>query len=739
MALKFMKHLGLATVLVCCSTTRLSRLPDQTERDKLKALPPAEITAKAETYESTKDKSYQAYMARYLNAMQLRTKEPQKACDEFLQLSTEEFWGRTMAQIRAAEFCSLTAIVFQPGDLEALMQKPYYRFEYMRSQHRRAIQEGNKEQELKTGFELARAGGRKKDRITLLQRGIELSKSLNRNAELKAHEDLLVRVAPRFRKSPEKKQMMEVADDLRNSRQFDSARKLYRQIFRDKARTEAERMRALDGIAKSYKLQLNRQQHLKALEEIVDFHLGQFKKRPRDKRLANRLEDAKVDLARAQWTEDMRSTAIATLVKTEELLKGVVPLDRIYWLRARIDEEVDQNESALQWVERALKDGPSNVTLGETLRWQRAWLQRRLGRLSEAEKGLADLELKALSPFTKAKYSYWLGRVLQEQNKSDEASRVFEQLAQDDPFGFYGLMAYRHLNRPFALSSFTENSKDSFIEPAPGFDDYLFTWLMDVNEVPVARRYLEDYLNNNPGLSKAKVTFMARVGLYNRLYGELSAMAPDKRNNFIRQNIEYFFPRDHREVYERSAELAGADLGLLYSITRQESGFDPFARSHADAFGLMQLLPEVAESVAKKTSVPYSDPEDLFQPEVNVPLGAHFIQMLLRRFDGAFIPGVGSYNASENAIKGWIRTRYKGDPISFIEEIPYEETKSYVKLVMRNYIFYQMLMAPDGRIDFPSYVLQVVPESSATVQASTAPATETGSNSGPNLKRFTGL
>jgi soluble lytic murein transglycosylase len=264
---------------------------------------------------------------------------------------------------------------------------------------------------------------------------------------------------------------------------------------------------------------------------------------------------------------------------------------------------------------------------------------------------------------------------------------------------------------------------------------------MDVGEPTVARRYLEDYLNNNPGLSKAKVTFMARVGLYNRLYSELSSMDTERRNHFIRQNIEYFFPRDYKDQYEKAAALAGTDVAILFSITRQESGFDPFARSHADAFGLMQLLPEVAESVSKKTGIRYTEPEDLFQPEINIPLGAHFIQMLLRRFDGAFIPGVGSYNASENAIRGWIKTRYKDDPISFIEQIPYEETKSYVKLVMRNYIFYQMLISQDGKIDFPEYALQVLPNDGNSVQAANSPSapqpTADGLPTGPS--RFSGL
>ena len=146
----------------------------------------------------------------------------------------------------------------------------------------------------------------------------------------------------------------------------------------------------------------------------------------------------------------------------------------------------------------------------------------------------------------------------------------------------------------------------------------------------------------------------------------------------------------------------GLDPEIALSIIRQESSFDPMARSEADAFGLMQVLP----SVAARFSVPISSHEDLFLPEVNVPLGVKLLSELEQKYKGSLILTAAAYNASEEAIAGWLKKRYHGNTLEFIEEIPYEETRTYVKLVIRNFIFYKRLSA-QAPMTFPESVLEI--------------------------------
>jgi soluble lytic murein transglycosylase len=94
---------------------------------------------------------------------------------------------------------------------------------------------------------------------------------------------------------------------------------------------------------------------------------------------------------------------------------------------------------------------------------------------------------------------------------------------------------------------------------------------------------------------------------------------------------------------------------------------------------------------------------------VNIPVGASFIKKLEIQWNNQFIPTVASYNASDKAIRGWLQTRFKGDSIEFIEDIPYEETRGYVRLVIRNLIFYQLMAADGQKIAFPDWVLKLEP------------------------------
>jgi soluble lytic murein transglycosylase len=119
-------------------------------------------------------------------------------------------------------------------------------------------------------------------------------------------------------------------------------------------------------------------------------------------------------------------------------------------------------------------------------------------------------------------------------------------------------------------------------------------------------------------------------------------------------------------------------------------------------------LPSVAKELARGTDVPYAEAEDLFDPEINVPLGAKEIKSLLSKYDQQYILAVAAYNASGSAIRGWLKTRFRPDALEFIEEVPYDETRAYIKLVLRNYVFYKRLNQSEGPVQFPEEWLRLV-------------------------------
>ncbi|CAA9501535.1 MAG: GH23 [uncultured Sphingomonas sp.] len=131
---------------------------------------------------------------------------------------------------------------------------------------------------------------------------------------------------------------------------------------------------------------------------------------------------------------------------------------------------------------------------------------------------------------------------------------------------------------------------------------------------------------------------------------------------------------------------------LAHGIARQESSFDPYARSHVGARGMMQLMPGTAREQAGKMGVGY-DPTRLYtDPSYNVMLGSAYFQRMLNMWDGNVPLAVASYNAGAGNVRKWVNAygdpRGNVDVLKWIEAIPFSETKAYVQRVVENSVVY---------------------------------------------------
>lgn len=139
---------------------------------------------------------------------------------------------------------------------------------------------------------------------------------------------------------------------------------------------------------------------------------------------------------------------------------------------------------------------------------------------------------------------------------------------------------------------------------------------------------------------------------------------------------------------------------LILAIIRQESSFDPRARSSVGALGLMQLLPATAREVARHMRWDFSVRHLITKPQVNIRLGAQYIGRLLDSHNGNFILAVAAYNAGPGRVRSWLRTLGKPGPstderIDWIELIPYAETRNYVQRVLEALEVYRRLLGSD--------------------------------------------
>jgi soluble lytic murein transglycosylase len=158
-----------------------------------------------------------------------------------------------------------------------------------------------------------------------------------------------------------------------------------------------------------------------------------------------------------------------------------------------------------------------------------------------------------------------------------------------------------------------------------------------------------------------------------------------------RRYWETLFPLPYRADLERSAHAAGVDPFLLAGLIRQESEFDPQALSPANAYGLTQVRPGTGREFARKAGFPRLSNRMLFQPAINLKLGASILRGMLDNNDGKVEETLASYNAGPARLALWISWNQYREPAEFVESIPFTETRDYVQAVLRNADVYRRL------------------------------------------------
>ncbi len=146
------------------------------------------------------------------------------------------------------------------------------------------------------------------------------------------------------------------------------------------------------------------------------------------------------------------------------------------------------------------------------------------------------------------------------------------------------------------------------------------------------------------------------------------------------------YPKPYRNFVERTSERYSVESALIYAIMRQESLFDPYAVSVANARGLMQVIDSTAQYVARKEGIKI---RNIYDPETNIMLGTAYLRYLLDRWNGDLVKAIASYNAGPTRVNGWVQHE---DQYLFIETIPIRETRDYVKRVLYNYYVYSELL-----------------------------------------------
>jgi soluble lytic murein transglycosylase len=337
-----------------------------------------------------------------------------------------------------------------------------------------------------------------------------------------------------------------------------------------------------------------------------------------------------------------------------------------------------------------------------------AWLAgnaaNKLGRFADAARMFDLYGRAARSSQTRTKGFYWAARAAFNAGQKAQSDAWLEQAAAN-PDQFYGQLALERLGRrvtppapTFATPSAAERSAFAakpLVQAAKALGD-MGRWS---DQSLFVRAIAEQAETNGERILAAQ---------FGRTIGRQDLgvwVAREARN----KGQSFYDPAGFPEITLPAAY--SHNWALAHGITRQESSFDRAAVSHAGARGLMQLMPGTARETAGKVGLPYDFGRLTSDPAYNVMLGSSYFARLLDEWGGQAALAVASYNAGSGNVRRWVREN--GDPrggtdiVTWIEAIPYSETRNYVQRVLENAVVYEAMRAQrsGGRANRLSYYL----------------------------------
>jgi soluble lytic murein transglycosylase len=324
----------------------------------------------------------------------------------------------------------------------------------------------------------------------------------------------------------------------------------------------------------------------------------------------------------------------------------------------------------------------------------RAAFQAALILYLQDDAGGAARELRALTeqPGDRTEATaamYWSGRAMQAAGDSAGARARWQTVIDRFPSSYYAVPAAVRLGVPP-----TAVTADSLPPPdAEVIATVERGALLERLGLRVEARFEHDRVSRSaesaPATLQAVAAAFSTRGLTARAY-RLATRSGDAALQRLR------FPLPQISGFLDEAREAGIDPLLAAALIRQESGFDPGARSAADARGLMQVLPGVGAALAHADGLREWESALLYEPELNLRFGLQHLAVALRRFP-SLEPALAGYNAGTRAAERWLRlTGAKADPEVYIERIQFAETRDYVRRILRNLAVYRALYPGTG-------------------------------------------
>jgi soluble lytic murein transglycosylase len=421
-----------------------------------------------------------------------------------------------------------------------------------------------------------------------------------------------------------------------------------------------------------------------------------------------------VECARKQGDDEGLLAAVKRLgeayPKSPWRMKALISAGNRFLVENRVDD-------FLPLYKAVYEDFPSDPA-APTAHWK-VTFQAYLAGQSDATSLLREHVRKYPKHATAPAALYFLGRTAEAAGDTAAAGEFYRRADAVFPNTYYGMLARGKLKLPELKEQQSAPQVEEFLA-ALALPEAKPVYLEPVSaaartRITRARLLRTAGLND---LADAELRFGARNGEQPVTLAVEMAKAADASHQGLRimksfssdyldlalsgaprEFWELLFPLPYREALVASARARGLDPYLLAGLIRQESEFNPEALSGKNAYGLTQVEPATGRRYARRAGVPRFSRRGLFQPTLNLKIGATIFQSMLDENGGSLEQTLAAYNAGPNRLAAWLMWRTYREPAEFVESIPFTETREYVQAVLRNADVYRRLYASQSPVN----------------------------------------
>ena len=281
---------------------------------------------------------------------------------------------------------------------------------------------------------------------------------------------------------------------------------------------------------------------------------------------------------------------------------------------------------------------------------------------------------------------YWQARVYEHTEEVDQAMEIYTRLAKFRDY--YGFLAADRVNAEYSVVHESIEVTPEEVSAMLGRRDIQIAQelYMIGNQAAARKQWNWTIENFAPRQLEVAAVIARHWGWHDRAIYTVNK-SPH------RDDLELRFPIAYLDLVQENAEQMDIDPGWIYGVIRQESAFIADARSPAGALGLMQLMPKTGRMTGRSLKIRVRNKYTLIDIENNLKIGAAYLKHVLKRYKGHQVLATASYNAGPNKVKRWLPKTGEMDSDIWVENIPYRETRNYVKNVMAYTVVY------DHRLD----------------------------------------